>query len=200
MRKRPIREDEIYVARHGPWGSLFKLCSNYTEQLFVPTRKAIWCLTLQFWDTPLQKSRRNHRYFVSTEALSGMVFVPAQKLSGIIWTPIRYVTLHFRDRRSTASHRYRNRTEITAILCQQKPYPVWFSCRRKSCPVLYEHLSDMWLSTLEIGAAQLRTVTEIAPKSPFLCVNRSPIRYGFRAGAKAVRYYMNTSPICNAPL
>ena len=41
-----------------------------------------------------------------------------------------------------------------------------------------EHLSDMWLSTLEIGSAQLRCVIEIAPKSPFLCENRSPIRYG----------------------
>ena len=33
----------------------------------------------------------------------------------------------------------------------------------------------------------LRAVTETALKSPFLCVNRSPIRYGFRAGAKAIR-------------
>ena len=41
-----------------------------------------------------------------------------------------------------------------------------------------EHLSDMWLSTLEFGSAQLRYVTEIAPKSPFLCENRSPSRYG----------------------
>ena len=40
---------------------------------------------------------------------------------------------------------------------------------------------------LEIGAAQLRPVTEIAPKSPFLCVNRSPIQYGFPAGAKAIQ-------------
>ena len=36
----------------------------------------------------------------------------------------------------------------------------------------------MWRTTLEIGAAQLRSVTEIAPKSPFY-VNRSPIRYAF---------------------
>ena len=43
-------------------------------------------------------------------------------------------------------------------------------------------------STLEIGAAQLRSVTEIAPKSPFLSVNRSPsVLYGFSAGAKALR-------------
>ena len=33
--------------------------------------------------------------------------------------------------------------------------------------------------------------TEIAPKSPFLWVNRSPIRYDFRAGAKAIRYFVN---------
>ena len=49
----------------------------------------------------------------------------------------------------------------------------------------------MLRSALEICAAQLRSVTEIAPKSPFLCVNRSPIQYGFRAGAKAIRYSVN---------
>ena len=41
-----------------------------------------------------------------------------------------------------------------------------------------EHLSDMWHSTLEMGAACLRSVTEIAPKSPFLFVNKSLMRYG----------------------
>ena len=35
-----------------------------------------------------------------------------------------------------------------------------------------------------IVAAQLPFVTEIAPKSPFLCVNRSPIRYIFVAVQK----------------
>ena len=34
------------------------------------------------------------------------------------------------------------------------------------------------------GAAQLLSVTEIAPKSPILCVNRDPIRYGFCAVAR----------------
>ena len=46
-------------------------------------------------------------------------------------------------------------------------------------------------ASFEIGAAQLRSVTEIAPKSPFLCVNRSPFRYGFRGDAKAIRYSKN---------
>ena len=36
------------------------------------------------------------------------------------------------------------------------------------------NIYPMWLSTLEIGAAQLRSVTEIAPKSPFLRVNKKP--------------------------
>lgn len=31
-----------------------------------------------------------------------------EKLSGIIWRPIRYVTLHLRNRREAASLRYRN--------------------------------------------------------------------------------------------
>ena len=39
----------------------------------------------------------------------------------------------------------------------------------------------------------LRSVREIAPKSPFLCVNRSPIRYGFRAGTKDIRYSVNVA-------
>ena len=47
-----------------------------------------------------------------------------------------------------------------------------------------QNLSDMKHSNFEIGAAQLCNVSEIAPKSPFLSVNRGPIRYDFRAGAK----------------
>ena len=49
----------------------------------------------------------------------------------------------------------------------------------------------MLRSALEICAAQLRSVTQIALKSPFLCVNRSSIRCGFRAGAKAIGYSVN---------
>ena len=52
-------------------------------------------------------------------------------------------------------------------------------------------VSDTWRSTFEIGAAQLCYVTEIAPKSPFLCVNRSPNRYDFRGGAKTIRHNVN---------
>ena len=36
--------------------------------------------------SPLQKSHRNHCSCVWTEALYGMVLVPAKRLSGIVWT------------------------------------------------------------------------------------------------------------------
>ena len=48
---------------------------------------------------------------------------------------IWYVTRHFRDQHVAASVRYRNRAEITVLICEQKPYPTWFSCRRKSHPI-----------------------------------------------------------------
>ena len=46
---------------------------------------------------------------------------------------------------------------------------------------------------LEIGTAQLRSFTEIAPPQPFLRVNHSPIRYGFRAGKKVHPVYREHS-------
>ena len=47
-----------------------------------------------------------------------------EKLSSIVWTPIRYVTLHFRDPRSAASFHHRKHAKITVLMCEQKPYPV----------------------------------------------------------------------------
>ena len=43
---------------------------------------------------------------------------------------------------------------------------------------------------LTLGAPVL-SVTEIAPKSPLLCLNRRPIEYSFRACANAMRYSVN---------
>ena len=40
---------------------------------------------------------------------------------------------------------------------------------------------------------QLRSVTEVVPRSLFLRVNRSPIRYSFRAGANAIQCSENTA-------
>ena len=50
-------------------------------------------------------------------------------------------------------------------------YRIAFGADTRSYSAYYEHLSDMWFSTLEIGAAQLHFVTEIAQKSSSLCVN-----------------------------
>ena len=40
-------------------------------------------------------------------------------------------------------------------------------------------------------ARQSSAIKVVATKSPFLRVNRSPIRFGFRAGAKSIQYSMN---------
>ena len=55
---------------------------------------------------------------------------------------IRFVTIHFRDRRAAVSLRYRNRAEITVVMCELQPYPIWFSCRHKSYPVSIRFLGN----------------------------------------------------------
>ena len=86
-----------------------------------------------------------------SQALCAMVFVPAQKLSSIAWTPIRYVTLHFRDQRGATSLRYRNRAKIwTAFVCEQKPYALWFSCRRGSYAVWCKNSRTLFCKPLAI--------------------------------------------------
>ena len=57
-------------------------------------------------------------------------------LSGILWIPIRYVTLHFRDRRWAASLLYRNRAEITVLSCEQKPYLHGFRAEQSTAKAL----------------------------------------------------------------
>ena len=73
--------------------------------------------------------------------MSGTLFVSCPRSDAT--DGIRYVTLNFRDRRGAALPPYRNRyTEIIVFMCEQKPHPVWFSCRRKSYSVygsLCEH-------------------------------------------------------------
>ena len=42
----------------------------------------------------------------------------------------RSLTSH--EERKVTEIRYGNRAKITLLMCEEKPYPVWFSCRRKS--------------------------------------------------------------------
>ena len=54
------------------------------------------------------------------------------------------------------------------------------------------HVSNIWLSTLEIGEAQLQPLfVTTATTVFFVCVNRSPFRYDFGGGAKAICYNVN---------
>jgi len=79
----------------------------------------------------------------------------------------------------------------TVVMCEQNPYLVWFSCQHKSYLVSgYEHLSHMWLSSLEIGTVRcsFARLQKSRRSQPSLCVNRSPIWYGFRASTKAIWY------------
>ena len=62
-----------------------------------------------------------------------MVRIPSAKCGT---EPIRYVKLHFRDRRRLALSRYRNRAEITFLMCERKPYlGMVLLRRRESYPV-----------------------------------------------------------------
>ena len=73
------------------------------------------------------------------------------------------VMLHFRDRRSAASLRYRNRAEITVLyMCEQKPDPVWFSCRCKSS---LRASSPIWASEANLARTRERRA---APRSRVL--------------------------------
>ena len=49
-------------------------------------------------------------------------------------------------------------------------------------------ICDSLLNLIRDQRSAALSVTEMAPKSPSLCVNRTPIRCGFHAGAKATRY------------
>ena len=89
-----------------------------------------WLSTLQLGTSSfatLQKSRRNHRSHVRTEALLGMdgrtdgrTNERTNAFRVAVWTPIRYVTLYFRARHGAASPRYRNRAEITVLMWEEK--------------------------------------------------------------------------------
>ena len=65
-----------------------------------------------------------------------------------IWTMLSH------HRRGAASPRYRNRAKITALMCQQKPFPVRFSCLRKSCDP-YDSVS-IDLVTESVGTTDLQ--------------------------------------------
>ena len=54
------------------------------------------------------------------------------QLSGVVWTPIRYVTLHLRDRRGAALLSYRYRPENTVVCVNRGPIQYGFHAGAKA--------------------------------------------------------------------
>ena len=102
----------------------------------IDSRPHSWIFT----SVPVGSS--HHSYlFTAARGRIGVHFAPKYGKK-----PIRYVTLHFRDRRGTASLRHGNCDVTTVHVCKQKPYAVWFSWRRKShqWPNLKQILMKNW--------------------------------------------------------
>ena len=70
---------------------------------------------------------------------------------------------------------------IAALAPTSHSFPLRCEYRCTLHQSVAQNQSDMWLSNFEIGTAQFLSVTEIASKSHFLCLNRGPTRYHFIA-------------------
>ena len=108
---------------------------------------------------------------------------------------IGYLTLRLRDRRGAALLRHRNRA-ATAVLGVNRS-SIRYGFRGGAKAIRYgANTSSIFDSSFQRdrrGAALLRHRNRAA--TAVLGVNRSSIRYGFRGGAKAIRYGANTSSI-----
>ena len=104
-------------------------------------------------------------------------------LNSLSWCHARlyFVTVHFRDRHSVAYSRFsdsgddallKSTRKYECVMCEKNSF------RFLSVFVLSQfrgpHCLGVWSRP---GAAQLRSVTEIAPAQPNLCVNRPFYRY-----------------------
>ena len=78
------------------------------------------------------------------------LFVSTQKAIRYTVNTIRYVTLQFTDPRGADSLSQRNRVEITVLMCEQNPCPVWFLCRRKSYAVYCKHCLSFPISVFYV--------------------------------------------------
>ena len=56
-----------------------------------------------------------------------------------------------------------------------------------------KNLSIRYVTIHFLDRVEHLSVTETAPKSPFVCVNRDPIGYSFRAGGRAIRSGLKTT-------
>ena len=134
--------------------------------------------------------------FFSLKVLRPCVFLPNKTLS-CIWVaiPLDWVIFHWRACVADGwavglvdvwSCDYQN---FSDALVTEFSYS-WCSAARASRAreLRYEHLSDMSLSTLELDLTAFFAPSQKLRLIAFLRVNRSRMRYSFRAGAKAIWY------------
>ena len=110
------------MANFGHYGGDFRLYSGDRE-----IRSRIWSLL----DYPGELTALAFRTDMKTIHYSMNTYL----ISSIVWAPIQYVTLQFQDQHSAGSLHYRNHAKITVHMCEEKPYPMRFSYRRKSYPI-----------------------------------------------------------------
>ena len=129
------------------------------DMVFVPTQKLsciVWT-PIRYWLSTFEIGEAQFRSVTEIAPKSPFLcvyrspirygLVPAQKLSGIVLTPIRYVTLQFRDRRGPVSLRYWNHPEITVLMCEKKPYPICFGA--DTTPILYSE-NKAWVTCVAL--------------------------------------------------
>lgn len=79
----------------------------------------------------------------------------------------KYGTKPIRCAWRSTSLRHRKRAAKTVLLCERKPFPVWFSRRRKSYPVKCEHILsyDMSSSMLSINLLCIYRVAQYVQRT-----------------------------------
>ena len=150
------------------WYLILRLC---TKTLLELSRASRWCLTVLstvpflviFAITFLQGFNETHHLHEAIYVFSNFILIQfLVKLT---------VLCGFRVLFSSAAWR-----QLTWQITKKKP---WLLIRMVWTPILYKILQ------FRVGAAWLLFVTEIAPKSTSLCVNRIPIRYDFSCRSKS---------------
>ena len=108
--------DIVGITTARDWNKSFTHIAVVSERLTVK----VWCsfspiLNHSLLCASVSVESTPHSYLLTSAA----VRIPSPKCGT---EPIRYVKFHFRDQRRLASSRYRNRAEITVLLCERKPY------------------------------------------------------------------------------
>ena len=123
-----------YPIRHEQQRSRDGTRRSHTSNI-VPARLAesVWCTSLNFrpysWIFTFVSVGSSPRSYLHTSATGRLGVHTAPKYDA---KPIKYVPLHFWDRRDAASLRHRNCSATTVFVCERKPYLVSFSWRHKS--------------------------------------------------------------------